>query len=400
MNTSLVQRMPVNLDFRDFNVFETIEINQKNHVLRNRKVMSGFTFPPLVPKIYNVVMGKLCDCLLEYYINKFYDENSSSRTSIKENIPPDERYSEITKFSLHDRNIKCRSKEGRKFVGITLNEHFRVMKHKNLLEFKEFIFKFKYENKEEIEIYFSKYLGEEKLSPIVSLLNGNETELSVSHNLPCKSDAEWTNWKAESPLALKTYEERVYPLLEKLFERVHLVLNRTLTVLDVAGGDGQLAENIFIKNKESIKEYHLVDNNDKEITEATSKKCLNSELNKKFFVHKADVVKANYSELLSKKADVMILSGVVADSVLTSEQSIIVLKNCKNAIEDDGVILISSFTDPIFLVEQAEELGLRAWNRLMPRFKLQKNGKQLKESSEIDLKYSTPLYVMTRAPKQ
>jgi SAM-dependent methyltransferase len=218
-------------------------------------------------------------------------------------------------------------------------------------------------------------LLKDKHIPLATLpsafLNGNECEIqSLPHpNGVIPGDKTWDHWKDSLAFQVGSTRTIIFPLFHKTIAHLcnHVFHNRAYSVLDVGGCDGDLAFNL-LDRCEHIESYTLIDKS-ASLTDlaAVRSQCDCAFLTpnrKKLKAVQADVTATELLDATDKKpVDIIILSGIVAEHVLTEEQSLKVMDNCKRALKDRGFAIVAAYSNHHFGASDYEQMGFIVHNR-------------------------------------
>lgn len=209
----------------------------------------------------------------------------------------------------------------------------------------------------------------------------------------------WDNWK-NSEEVIQTYRSRIYPLLNLVVNEFANLRNTPIVVQDVGGGDGELA--FQLAELPFVQEMYLLDNNDKQLKLAENRKgcdCpfLSEEARSKTRVIKTDLTSPDCFEQVSDNmADVIILSGVVAHSVLTRESSASLLELSYNQLKDEGIVCIASLTPPYFAKEEYESMGFKVLNQVASMSKSDEPWSQASRTGNWTVELE-PFYILQKS---
>lgn len=203
----------------------------------------------------------------------------------------------------------------------------------------------------------------EKSFPIVHF-NGMEYERRAYYKEEAKIDKEkWELFERGQGFTHSHFMYRcvIHPFMNDTVLKAYDFLGRPLVILDICGGNGNLALSI-LNSLDHISEYHLLDQCTSLI--ANYKEHLSCSLPalEKLSIHTGDVREGNFFQFTQKGVDVVILCGVLAHQVLTKQESENVLRFAKEVSKPDTLYLISSFTIPYFYRKDYEKLGFEVLN--------------------------------------
>ncbi|HSX25602.1 MAG TPA: class I SAM-dependent methyltransferase, partial [Chlamydiales bacterium] len=193
---------------------------------------------------------------------------------------------------------------------------------------------------------------------ISPFLNGNRSEIE-SREWVDRLDELWdTDWKKIGANG-KAYQEQVYPLLQT-YAREFLSSGKK-RVLEVGGGDGELAEKILDKHEENISDYYLLD-----LSEESCKKA-KDRLPEKAHVHQRTIT-ANYTDLVQPGSiDLVIGCGALTEGVLLDKFAAkAALEQICKVLKRGGVLLLSGKTRQWLNSKDLEKAGFSVKNKIIP----------------------------------
>jgi SAM-dependent methyltransferase len=224
--------------------------------------------------------------------------------------------------------------------------------------------------------YFSYFISPQNSLPQAEipfgLFNGNQVEMIRCFE-PTKilSKEYWDQWHKTDLLAKQTYKNEIHELFSEATRQV-CQQQEDLIVIDVGGGDGSLA---FSAENSRIKAMYMLDNSEKSVESAEQRvkaieRCSNVPgwepcPKSRVVPIVADIVNCDYSEVIGdQKADIIYLSGVVADEVLTQSDAKVVIEKCKAALKDGGYLFVASYTAPYFHKSDYKKFGFIVENQI------------------------------------
>ncbi len=235
-------------------------------------------------------------------------------------------------------------------------------------------------SRHEMFAYFSYFISPQHSFPQAripfGLFNGNQIEI-----IRCFKPGEvfpkehWDKWHEIDLLAKQTYQNRIHTLFSQATRWI-CEQQEGLIVVDVGGGDGSLA---FSAENSRIKTIYMLDNSKTSVEIAQERaeaidRCSNIpgwEPNPKSRVVPivADIVNCDYSEVIGgQKADIIYLSGVVANEVLTRCDAKLVIEKCKAALKEGGYLFVASYSAPYFHKSNYKKFGFIVENQVAPNF--------------------------------
>ena len=233
-------------------------------------------------------------------------------------------------------------------------------------------------SRHEMLAYFSYFISPKDSFPQAqipfSLFNGNEVEMIRCYELrEVRPKEYWDQWHETNLQAKQAYRNEIHGLFAQATRWV-CQEREDLVVIDVGGGDGSLA---FNAEHSQIKAIYMLDSSEKSVEIAQKRVneidlCSNVrewEFHRKSSVVPivADIVNCDYSEVIGgQKADIIYLSGVVADEVLTRSDAELVLKKCMAALKRGGRLFVSSYSTPYFHKSDYKKFGFIVENQVAP----------------------------------
>lgn len=203
------------------------------------------------------------------------------------------------------------------------------------------------------------------------LFNGNEFE-SESFPDPTSvipEDRTWDQWKLELGSEIGEIRKVIFPLFQRAIKHLcdDVFQGRAWSVLDVGGCDGDLALSL-LDDCEHIELYTLVEKSVPLANLAQSRSECDCQFHtpnrKKLRVVQADSTETELLDATGKiPVDVIILSGIIAENVLTKEQSLKVIDNCKRALKDRGFVIVAAYSCHHFGASDYEKMGFTVHNR-------------------------------------
>lgn len=201
-------------------------------------------------------------------------------------------------------------------------------------------------------------------SAIFQELNGAEQEALFPNDQeePIMARQEWGVWWKE-PLepgdAIHHYRGTLYPYISQAIQGIFAFLGHPLKVLDVGGGNGECACTVL--NAGNVSSYLLLEQNQEAIAEAQRlKSTLIMSQQGIWDVVERDLVQD--APFVDGNVHVTILSGVLAVTVLTRQDSLSILDRSIQATVEGGFLVITSYSDPYFQSVDFWEKGLEIFN--------------------------------------
>ncbi len=204
------------------------------------------------------------------------------------------------------------------------------------------------------------------------LLDGNEYEVGegpyLEGNIPVLTDKKWDDWKLKMKSSIQHYRERIYPIFQKGLVAASALFNhQNFSVLDIGGGDGELAFSL-LESCPLIETYTLIDGNQVSVDLALERKNYGfiypEEDRKRLQVKQGDITKMDlFNAIGEKPVDVIVLCGVIAYQVLSFQASQALLQRCKKLLKDKGVILIASHSPCYFNASDFQNMGWEVLNK-------------------------------------
>lgn len=201
-------------------------------------------------------------------------------------------------------------------------------------------------------------------------LDGNEFEW---HTLASSSrfqvsikDKTWDNWKQTNGPGIETTRSVIFPLFVEAIRHTCSVFSAP-SVLDVGGCDGDLG--FFLLDRcQKISSYTIIEKSESLSHLAdTRSKCdcpFLSENRKKLKVIHGDFRSLEIFEAMGKKqSDVIILSGVIAQHVLSQSDSLELVENCKRSLKDMGFLLVAAYSQHYFGADEYRSMGFKVLNK-------------------------------------
>jgi len=154
----------------------------------------------------------------------------------------------------------------------------------------------------------------------------------------------WNNWKkivnlsGENSMAEK-YRMEIYPFCMAFLENT---LPQDAVILEVCGGDGEVANMVFKHFGNKIKTYHLLELNP--LAAFDAEKILGLQIKeKRTYVHPVDVTQTHFLTLTKgEKVDVVFGTGAYTRQVLKSrEAALLALKETAKALKIGGKLFLS-----------------------------------------------------------
>lgn len=209
------------------------------------------------------------------------------------------------------------------------------------------------------------------LSRLIPLpyLNGDEYEyyerpFNGRNDEKVYSPEHWDTWKETGDDMVSHFDNVIYPCFIAGVEKIHHIMQKQLTILELGAGDGKLASRLLCcldSTKNAIAEYHAVDKNEASLQKAKQLSSWTSKLT----IHEDDLMTVDCKPFLDQ-ADVIILCSIVAYTVFPKSKSKDLLRRCKEWLSPSGVILITSYAAPYFDRKQYEGLGFTVLNTSVP----------------------------------
>jgi len=203
------------------------------------------------------------------------------------------------------------------------------------------------------------------LFPPVKYFTGMELEIRSPHgeNLAGpRPEVVWDHWDShdtEINNDVNTYITKIHPKIVECVEKIGQISpQKRLTILDIGGGRGRLAEKILEKLPEKVKEMVILD---KSTSAYKAARQVVRKFPEQLKVKQMDVVE----EKLTQEADVVILSGVLQHTVLSLSNAQAVLINCHSILRNGGYLIIASRADAIFTAYSFEQLNLKVLNKTL-----------------------------------
>jgi SAM-dependent methyltransferase len=212
-------------------------------------------------------------------------------------------------------------------------------------------------------------------------LNGNEFE---HHTLPKQctiqdqllANKTWDHWKEERGSAIKDTRSVIFPLFEEAMKYICSVFSEP-SVLDVGGCDGDLGY-FLLERCQEIGSFTLLDKSKELVNLAdTRSKCNCPFLSDKRTKLKAipgDLRNVEIFEVTGKQHDAIILCGVIAEHVLSRNDSLKLVENCKRSLKDRGFMLVAAYSNHHLNADDYRNLGLRVLNK---SFSFMEDGKSV-----------------------
>jgi len=227
-------------------------------------------------------------------------------------------------------------------------------------------------SRHEMLCHFGYFLSAENVQPQISIpygyFNGNQVEiLRCFENSEVLSSEYWDEWHEVAIEAKETYKNSIHKLFCQATRWV-CQQREDLVIIDVGGGDGSLA---FNNENDRIKAIYVLDNSKKSIGIAQQRVGANAK--SKVIPIVVDIRDCDYSEVIeNQKADIIYLSGVVADEVLNRTDSIRVVQNCYKALKRGGYLFVASYSAPQLHSADYKKLGFIVKNKVASYIEMEK----------------------------
>ena len=277
--------------------------------------------------------------------------------------------SHILRIDLSEKNIIGRSKDNTIIQMVAIQVTFsvaRISKQGDLSWQQQWFFTHMTKKTSWTEEYVlpSWEVIPEREMPL-EFFNGREVEKSIpdTESYICPSSF-WDGWKKKDPKAALGYEQEVYVCMQRLFNRAALCLSRkNHIILEMGGGEGDFS--FQIAPHPDIGTIFLFDSCRAAIDRAKRRVLHGKEEGREKVVPvECDIRKYNFTQLLgNQKADIIFLIGIAAAGVLSKQDSIALLMNCKKLLKRDGYIFVASYSSPHFSYPQYAKMGYRDLNR-------------------------------------
>ncbi|HSX26211.1 MAG TPA: class I SAM-dependent methyltransferase [Chlamydiales bacterium] len=175
---------------------------------------------------------------------------------------------------------------------------------------------------------------QEKIMKLGKALRGDQFEEEVESTDSKIDEAFWsTDWKGDKG-PRDFYRNKCWPVIEYF---VGQVMKPGLRMLELCGGDGELAERILQKYSDKISRLDILELNREVSKEATKRLTAY----KNSTVHEQDIAKADYKSLTSE-VDVVYGSGALTQRVLSSKnEAIMALMKAEEILKPGGILILS-----------------------------------------------------------
>ncbi len=150
----------------------------------------------------------------------------------------------------------------------------------------------------------------------------------------------------------------------------HLLGKESSSILEVCGGDGELAGGILNEMGDKVKEYVLLDNNKVSIEKAqnTLQPFIKS---KKVELILCDVTEGNLTTRVNRTFKIVLGIGALTQAVLEKKSALKVFDELVDMIESDGYLVLTGITEQWVDSETMIQKGLSIKNRSLPNDQLQ-----------------------------
>lgn len=208
----------------------------------------------------------------------------------------------------------------------------------------------------------------EKLNPlkfpnwkgIEHYLDGRSYESISRNTVDALGDSFWDHWKTTATEAAHCYRTSIYPLCMKYITYFTTTYHAPLQVLEICGGDGELAAEILRIHQTRIHTYSLCDLNEASLGAARSRLQNYSHQSRVF---KANVIKDPLSNFSEKANHLILAVGAFTHGVLPSRKDALsALDHTLTALESGGHLLMTGFEDSWIYALDLEKRGLTVMN--------------------------------------
>lgn len=197
------------------------------------------------------------------------------------------------------------------------------------------------------------------------LLNGNRFEYRSFEEEKQVVDENWSGaWKDEHEAeAGETYRHVLYPAITSVVSQI-LPQDRPSVVLEVCGGDGELAGQILQQNEQQIAKYHLLDAN--RASCETAIRCLEP-FSYPLAVSQQDITRDYTTQIGKESVDLALGCGALTKQVLANkEQAMVALKHIHTCLREGGILLLTGATASMIDAADLEQAGFIVTNRILP----------------------------------
>ena len=195
-------------------------------------------------------------------------------------------------------------------------------------------------------------------------LTGSEFERTFPHPLPpAIATGEWDRWGHGLTAEIRgRYEKVIYPRVVETMKKLGARRpDRALRVMDLGGGDGQLAE-LLLDGVPSLGEVLLVDRSAALIDAARPRVARHRG---RLRAMRADVTADAFFDAISEPPDVVVLCGVVAQQVMDHGEGLRVMRRCHERLAPGGFALVPSYSPALLAGREYEAMGFTVHNRTL-----------------------------------
>ena len=201
------------------------------------------------------------------------------------------------------------------------------------------------------------------------IFNGNEIE-HISFDFSKKEgNVFWNNWVEQSQIAWEEYRNTIHPAISEVAIKILSQVSSTPTILEIGGGEGQLAEGILRKISRTVHYIFL------EMNKVAVERARLTLSQYPVTVVEGDVLEkvdycndsAKLNAIEKKSVDLVIGSGILTDVVLKNpEEGLKVLSNVAPLVKPGGYIILSGHAKPLVTANDLEQWGFKVLNKTLP----------------------------------
>jgi SAM-dependent methyltransferase len=266
-------------------------------------------------------------------------------------------------YDLRARQVLLRASpqaQAEKLEGLTFTPHMN--------ERREVVgtqFQFRFERRAE-----TLYVRERvEFTGLQTCLTGNEFERVFPIELSeMVQEGQWERFGTDvTEEVARHYETIIYPRVVDTFVRVGAMRGgRPLTVVDLGGGAGRLAELLCERVPEAgLERVIVVERSGALVADARERA---TRFAGRLEVRNADILDPQSWRELDVQPDVFVLCGVVAHQVLQHAEALHLMQRCSGALAPGGFVLVPSYSPALLTTAAYERMGFAVHNKTLSFF--------------------------------